>query len=64
MLLILDVSSKDHPVLVHTIKMVLTPMIGANFIKQMHLDRVGNILVCRMSSGVIYFVKLFQPPKE
>jgi hypothetical protein len=49
LLLILDISLKDHPVLVHTIKMVLHPSnIGANFVKQMHLDTVGNIIVCRM----------------
>ena len=65
LLMILDISSKDHPVLVHTIKMVLHPnSIGASFVKQMHLDTVGNILVCRMSSGIIYLVKLFQPPRD
>lgn len=44
--------------------MVRTPMVGANYIKQMHLDTIYNILVCRMKSGIIYFVKLFQAPKE
>ena len=65
LLLILDISSKDHPVLVHMMKMVINPSnLGTNFIKQMHFDIERHLLVCRMSSGVIYLVQLFRPPNE
>ena len=30
----------------------------------MHLDLDRNMLLCRMQTGVVYFLQLFRPPNE
>jgi len=65
LLLIFDISMKGHPLLVHTKKLVKTPgALNAGFVKQMQFDQERRLLICRMSSGVIYFVQTFRPPEE
>lgn len=62
-MLILDCSQRGCLSLVHSMKLVKTPGSGG-FCKQLQLDLEKNLLLCRMSTGVIYFIQLFQAPNE
>jgi len=63
--MILDITSGGYPVLVHMIKLVKNPGLPqAAYMKGMQLDQDRNMLLCRMSSGIIYFVQLFKHPLE
>lgn len=65
LLLILDITCGGYPVLVHTMKLVKNPgIVQPWYVKGMQFDVERNLLVCRMSSGVLYFVQLFKAPLE
>lgn len=46
------------PVLIHSMKVVLRPDLGYNFVKQIDLDHNKNILVLRLKNSDIIVIQL------
>ena len=56
LLLMFDISQQGTPVLINMVKCVLQPgSVGTSYIKEMFFDHERRQLICRMSSGIIYF---------
>lgn len=55
MLLFCDIQS-EQPKVIHSMKMVLQPSQGTNYIKQIEIDLDKNILVVRLKSSSIIVI--------